>query len=480
MSDHGNTWGATLPKPKKKSGGKKNKPHNSPDFQAAVNQAVTQALATQPDYGGRKGIFFGAQAPRQIHQRGERPWTLSKAIGLFRGIYKKDQANEEYQLSEKLKQLYSYAGIGHDPDSVLLPLSSSLIPRDTQQNERLAEEIRQKTTSGYTDPDEIAWLRRKAMGTLSDVAGGSFVEAPMIAEILDLQRAAEVWTTAGATQLTFPQNGRIALPKLAGGVTGYWVGEGKEITSSDATTGSMDLYAKKAAVLMKINNEMIRYASSGTDELFRKEMAARLALLIDKANFDGAGTSYTPKGLLKYSSQANWQTDHNKWVLYESAGAATNGDVWQPEDILRMYGKLPDEVLANQVKIITTRELLVSVATRRGDAITAGDGQGVFVQQQIFGNRNEFQAMLNGFPVFSSSQVPKDRSKGSASDLSLAIMGNFAHWGIARLGVLELTKSDLGDTPLVYDQTWIRALQFVDCGPLHTPSFVVCDKLVNS
>jgi HK97 family phage major capsid protein len=468
-------WGATLPK--RKSVVAQTNPPASVNFKAAVDAAVTAALDKMPDYKGRKGIF-GGQAPRQIFQRGERPYSFSRAIALVKRAIDPSQAREEVQISNKLKQMYAYAGFDMNPDSLLVPISTALMFRNSSANESLVNEIYQKTAVQPYDRDELIYLQRKALGTLSDAAGGAFVDAPQIGQLLDMQRNLEAWTTAGATELPLPPNGRMFVSKMSSGSTGYWVGEGATITDSTPGTGSLELIAKKACALIKINNELIRFATPGTDALIRTEMAKRLALLVDSANFTGTGGTQ-PKGLLRYGSQTDWASDHNKWVTHTASTVDTNGNTFEPEDIFKMFGKLPDELQPGNVKAMLTRELFTATVARRADAVSANDAAGQFVQQMIFGGKNNIEFVLGGFPAVTSSQVPQDRTKGSGSDLTCVILGDFSHWAIARHGVMELELFRGGDTAITNDQTWIRAIQHVDCGPLHTPSFCVCDQLIN-
>ena len=48
----------------------------------------------------------------------------------------------------------------------------------------------------------------------------------MLGELIDLQRNLEAFAAAGAQEIALPPNGRIQFPKLTGGSTAYWVGEG--------------------------------------------------------------------------------------------------------------------------------------------------------------------------------------------------------------------------------------------------------------
>src|SRR4030095_13272944 len=89
---------------------------------------------------------------------------------------------------------------------------------------------------------------------------------------IDLQRNLESFSTAGAQEIALPPNGRIQFPKLTGGSTSDWVGEGSAITESEPTTGNLDLQAKKLGIFVKLNNELLRFASPSAEGLVRVDM----------------------------------------------------------------------------------------------------------------------------------------------------------------------------------------------------------------
>src|SRR5438067_13495766 len=182
-------------------------------------------------------------------------YSVLKAAAFALGFVGPEQAKEEIHTHQQLHDLY--AGYGfmphHGQQSFLVPLASEHLPVFEPQGLRLRDEVRQKMTAQAKkfDPDEADWitrragLRSKALGTLTDTAGGTFVPLPMLGELIDLQRSLEVFSTAGAQEVAMPPNGRVQFPKLTGASTAYWVGEGNPITESQPSTGNLDLQAKK-------------------------------------------------------------------------------------------------------------------------------------------------------------------------------------------------------------------------------------------
>jgi hypothetical protein len=144
-----------------------------------------------------KAIAAAAPVERRV------PWVTSGAIGqdsagysvlkaaaFALGYLGPDQAKEELHVHHQLKDLYSTYGfvphLGHQ--SFLIPLASQHLPAFDVRGQRLQHEIREKMTAHRDrfDPDEAAWimrklgLRTKALGTTSDIAGGSLVGFPAL------------------------------------------------------------------------------------------------------------------------------------------------------------------------------------------------------------------------------------------------------------------------------------------------------------
>src|SRR5947199_4822959 len=124
-------------------------------------------------------------------------------------------------------------------------------------------------------------------------------------------------------------------PKLTGGSTAYWVGEATSLTESTPSTGNLDLQAKKLGVFVKINNELLRFASPSAEGLIRLDMARVAALKADLAMLEGTGGTQV-KGLLTYSDITS----------YTGAGVDTDGNTFLAEDVAKMHAALPDAVTA--------------------------------------------------------------------------------------------------------------------------------------
>jgi len=406
-------------------------------------------------------------------------YSVLKAASFALGYIGPDQAKEEIHVHQQLRDLYQTYGFvphcGHQ--SFLVPLATDHLPAFEPRGARLRDEIRQKMCvhEGRFDPDEAAWINRrtlrtrtKALGSTSDLAGGSLINFPVLGELIDLQRNMEAFAQSGAQEVALPPNGRLHFPKLTGGSTAYWVGEGTAITESAPTTGNLELLAKKLGIFVKLNNELLRFASPSAEGLVRYDMARAAALKADLAMLEGTGGTQI-KGMLTYNGLSS----------VTASTESADGNTFEPEDVARMAAALPDAIDAPTAWLMR-RSMFAALTSRRADAVEADDERGSFVFQPGRRPADAPTFELYGTRVVRSSQVSADRVKGSSTDLTYIVLGYFPDWIVARLGVMEFLASGMGDSALQNDQTYLRGIQHVDAGPRHAGSFVLCDQLLQS
>jgi HK97 family phage major capsid protein len=403
-------------------------------------------------------------------------YSVLKAAAFALGYVGPEQAKEEIHTHHQLRDLYAgYGFVPHHAQSFLVPLASAHLPAFEPQGLRLQTELRQKMAAQAArfDPDEADWIgrrvgrfRRKALGTIEDAEGGTLVALPALGELIDLQRNLEAFATAGAREVALPPNGRVQFPSLTAGSTAYWVGEGSPITETQPTTGNLELTAKKLGVLVKLNNELLRFASPSAEGLVRFDMARAAALKADLAMLEGGGGTQI-RGLISYVGVA----------AHTASVVGANGNTLQPEDVALMESKLPDAVDAPTAWLMR-KGLFAALMNRRADAVTAADGKGPFVFRPNAAAADGPPAELFGTKVVRSSQVSATRTKGSGTDLTYVLLGYFPDWIVARLGVMEFLASGHGDTALQSDMTYLRGIQHIDAGPRHQGSFVFCDQLI--
>ena len=117
-----------------------------------------------------------------------------------------------------------------------------------------------------------------------------------------------------------------------------------------------------------------------------------------------------------------------------------------------------------------------------GGLATRKDSQSAFVFSvginQVGGGL--INKLLNGYPVVTSTQVPTDRAKGTASNLTLVLGGVGREWVIGRAGVVSVDVTNSDASKFASRISTFRGTQYVDAGPRHENSFGMIDDVTNS
>jgi len=362
-------------------------------------------------------------------------------------------------------------------NSMLVPLGSSHIEN---LDGGLGGELRQAMAQSVSGADlaEGNAIAQRFPGTISqiswssDPAGALVANAPL-GELIELIRAKSVLDQAGATEISLPPNGKIDFPRHTSGLTAAWVGENSPISDSSMGTDTLSLTAKKLAGLVKLPNELIRYATPSIESFVRNDLATTLALKADLTMLDAAASATAPTGIL--------ETTDVQYITASTVG--DDGDTFEPQDPGRMASAvLDDNFDTSSAAFVMRPEVFVGLFNKRTDSVSAADGLGPFLFSTNRGQiENGLPPRLFGHPVYTSTQVADDRVKGgSGATLTYVLFGVFSEWMIARAGVLEFATSTQGDTPFANDQTWVRAIMSMDAGARHPKAFCVIKDLLNS
>jgi HK97 family phage major capsid protein len=452
----------------------------------AVSKANQEMLekASKPRYqNGRTpaDIFNGGNAPHAREGEdvmGSRPYSFYKAMGSVRRnpFVSESEAKIEHDLSSRLGKIYSeQAGYYKSPGSLLVPMSWQFI---ATLDPELGAECKALTKGGPpTDPAEINYYMKKfgvekTLSWIDESLGGSLVPPPQQMELIELLRNNAALLLAGASSISMPPNGRAIWPRQTAAAQGFWAGEGEPGVASDQATGDLILTAKKAMAFTRVNNELFRFAGINVEQFVRNDLAQVLALLFDKAGMEGVGSNKSPKGLIQYANITNF--------IASVTGA--NGNTLSPQDIYLMtaavFGKN-----AKFTSWVLRPELWGLLQSKRWDTITAGDGAGGFVWGLLraagddSGVERGASWHLGGYKMVQSTNVSNKRVKGSGTNLSYILGGDFPDLKIAMSGVVEIAQSTQGDQVFLNDETFIRAINYCDIAPAHEASFVWCDQL---
>lgn len=425
-----------------------------------------------------------------------RPFSMLRMFGAMAGKVPREQAKVELDLSgafrKALEDTQSMIQSG-DRSSFWQIGARDLLPHDIashQATKELHYSMGQMQKS--VDPDEVMWMAAKldgalmekgydarfqktAMSYLTDTTGGTLVAPPEMGEIIPLMRNQSAVDRAGARTIPLPPQGKWVAPRVTNPTTGYWIGENTAVTESNPTTGQAEMMAKKLAVMVRVPNELFKYASVSADALLRTDIAKTLALGFDYACLYGTSGAQ-PKGLKFYDST-------NEVLTYTASVTGTDGDTLQPQDGYKMAAQIEDRNfdLAGWKWIMRPR-FWGNIASFRASsgAVTTADQLGLFVQDLTRKLGDGAAPNWCGYPVVRSSQLPNNLTKGSGTTLTEIWGGIWSEFLMGMYGAVEFAQSVQGDSEFTNDQTRIRGILHCDAVPRYAGAFAKCTSLINT
>ena len=319
--------------------------------------------------------------------------------------------------------------------------------REREINEELSARAG-RSSSGFFVPD-AGWQKR-AYVTSSGAAGGDLVQTQILSDsFIDALRKRLAVTELGATLLT-GNVGNLSIPKRTGSSTAYWFGgdNADSITESTGTIGTVSLTPKSVAAYSKFSHLMKLQATPDIENLIRNDFISIVAEAIDAACINGSGSSSQPLGILNTTGIG-------------SVAGGTNGLAPTLDHMIDLKKAVAvDSADSASAGFLTNSKVEAALAKLKDDQnnyLLSPYGSEVGTSR------------LCGRKMVISENVPSNLTKGSGSNLSGILYGNFQDLIIATWGTLEV-ETDIS-TDFAKGTTGIRVIQSVDCGVRHSESF---------
>jgi HK97 family phage major capsid protein len=266
---------------------------------------------------------------------------------------------------------------------------------------------------------------------------GSAVMAPAtVRPIIDLHRPKSVLVALGATFLT-GLVGDVTVPAMASGAVSAWADEVEELVKSNQKFKNAKLKPNRLGTWVRRSKQFLLQTDPSVDTMLRRDLELSIVAARDKAAINGSGNGNEPLGVL------------NTPGILALALGATGGVVTR--DMLILLESLVED----QNIDLTSPGYLINVAVKSALKRTKVDaGSGLFLM-----NSN---TELNGYPVASSTLVPKNITKGGASNLSAGIFGDWSNLLMAQWGGLDITtdpytRAKFGEVEIII-QTFLDSL----------------------
>lgn len=303
-----------------------------------------------------------------------------------------------------------------------------LTGREAEVSQELARINGKPAKEGVYVP--LSVLSERTQVVASPSLGGNLVGQELRDQnfIEPLRRRSAILQT-GATVLS-DLVGDAIVPRQTNTVTGTWVAEDNASTPSDLTFDQIVMRPKTVSGQINWSRQMALQATPGIETLAKKDLSEQLGLALDLAAINGSGTGNMPRGILNQSG-----------IGAVSLGA--NGAAPTYDSLVEL-----ETTVANANADMGALSYLTNSRMKGRLKRTTRFGAGTDAPLWTDDNR------VNGYAGFVSNNVPNTLTKGSGTNLSAMIFGNWEElligmWGSLDLLVDPYTGADTGRVRIV-------------------------------
>ncbi|MCP4595753.1 phage major capsid protein [Neptuniibacter sp.] len=287
-------------------------------------------------------------------------------------------------------------------------------------------------------------------------SGGALIPQNTHDEVIELLRPKTVVRQLGAQALPLP-NGNLSIPRMSGGATSGYVGEGADVLATEATTNDVQLSAKTMITIVPISNQLIGRSGFNTEQLFLNDMLSAMAVREDKGFLRDDGTNNTPAGFKKTAEDAS------RTVAWSGTADLATIDAYLDSLILKLMES--DSMMLRCGWALSPRSFMKLAGLR--------DGNGNKAYPEMA------QGMLKGWPVLHTTTIPVNLGVGTNESEIY-----FADWNDVVIGEddsmkvdfsREATYKDSGDnlvSSFARNQSVIRVVNEHDIGFRHPEGLV--------
>jgi HK97 family phage major capsid protein len=292
-------------------------------------------------------------------------------------------------------------------------------------------------------------------------AGGRLVATELLSEsFIDTLRNRTQVLRLGARLMT-GLVGNVDIPRRTGSSQTYWIAENEDIALS---TGSFDLVSlrpKTLGALTKISRLLLLQGTPDAEQLVRDDLAAIMAIELDRAAIAGTGVGNQPTGIINTAG-------------INSIGLGANGAALTWGDVVRMETELAvDNADESGLGYLTNAQVRGKLKTTEKASNTAE-----FIWTDMPSEPG--MGMLNGYRAGVSQNIPGNLTKGTGTNLSAVIFANWQDLMIGQWGVMEVVANQFGDSDFPKGRISVRAMLTVDINVRQPSSFCLVSDAVTT
>jgi HK97 family phage major capsid protein len=308
----------------------------------------------------------------------------------------------------------------------------------------------------YVPTRDLEWSTRATYATGAPATGGTTVETELLSEnFIEALRSQLVIRKLGATILSGLE-GNIDIPRQASTAGTIWVGEGATITQFESTFDKISLTPKTVATRSIYTRNMLLQSSIDIEAFIRDDLIKGIGLEIDRVAIAGNGIGQ-PLGIINYPGV-------NAVVIGANGGAPT----WQT--MVNLESEVAaDDALMGTCHYLTNSKVRGKLKTTEKAASTG---------QFIWENDREMGGMgsVNGYGAAVTNLIPGNLTKGTGTNLSVCIFGDFSALMVGEWGILDILPNQFG-TGYEQGNVQVRAMQTVDVNLRRPQYMAVCSDI---
>jgi HK97 family phage major capsid protein/HK97 family phage prohead protease len=328
---------------------------------------------------------------------------------------------------------------------------------EIEASKAIANKLGKPPEGIYIPTGDLEWSATRATyATGAPATGGTTLETELLSEnFIEALRSQLVIRKLGATILSGLE-GNVDIPRQASTAGTVWVGEGATITQFESTFDKISLTPKTVATRSVYTRNMLLQSSMDIEAFIRNDLVQSIALEIDRVAIAGNGIGQ-PLGIINYPGV-------NAVVIGANGGAPT----WQT------MVNLETEVALDDALMGTCHYLTNSKVRGKLKTTEKANATGMFIWE----NDREIGSMgsVNGYGAAVTNQIPGNLNKGTGTNLSVCIFGDFSSLIVGEWGILDLLPNQFG-TGYEQGNVQVRAMQTVDVNLRRPQYFAVCSDI---
>ena len=333
----------------------------------------------------------------------------------------------------------------------------------------LVRELSQEVmrASGLTASSERSFygpfsaLTRATYVTSAAANGGNIVATDLLdQDFIEALRNASPVMGLGVRTMT-GLVGDVAIPRRSGVASTYYLStETTAITQSESTFDQVTMSPKNLASLSKYSRQTLIQGTPGIEGLVRTDLTDGILTALDAAILNGSGSSGQPTGIRNTSGIG-------------SVAMGTNGAAITMEAIVDLETAITQDnaVVGNSMAYVVNSKTMGALKKLRAGGSSATDGSFLFNSDLQAIGRGPTPLTINGYPIATTNALPSNLTKGSGSDLSAVVAGDFSQAMVGFYGNgLEIVVGEESDD-FAKALTSVRGILSFDVAVRHAESF---------